>query len=38
MISHSCSMSKFLGYDDKRYVVPLGADKGCQSDKDFLMF
>lgn len=30
-------MSKFLGDDDKRYVVPLGADKGCQSDEEFLV-
>jgi len=31
-------MSKFLGDDDKRYVVPLGADEGGQCDEDFLMF
>ena len=32
--SDSCYTSKFLGDDDKRYVVPFGANKECQSDED----
>jgi len=35
--SDSCYTSKFLGDDDKRYVVPFGANKGCQSDEDVMM-